>query len=431
MKSNVDRIQSMQYVHDDDAPILKFNSVDKGIDEDDNRDINNKNSTIFMYNSDEDIYRLKSKKSRVLDKKTHLELIKEENHHEENHQVEKHEEENNDPDNMSKCSCHGQTVPGGNIIFANLRNIEHKEKKLTPLYLIMLSYLAFCFVELFFGYYSNSLIIMADAVHYFAEGSCFAIFILSLYVSKKQATNNMSFGFHRGEIIGILVRVTFMFGFSIWLLYTIFLNIMNPSYVNGFVIIIIGIISTLINLIMGLVLIFIGISNIISFSEKQINCQHQHSNDDLNCNSTRETFTKVIFLSIQSCIIIIAGLFVYFLPSLSYIDPICTLMLTGILLKNAYVHMTGAITILMEGSPLEFDIDKLHQELNNIEGVNRVEQIHVWSLSIGKLSMSCHIFTEDPQKCLVKAREKLKKEYNITHSTIQVEFEKKDKNKNE
>ena len=65
----------------------------------------------------------------------------------------------------------------------------------------------------------------------------------------------------------------------------------------------------------------------------------------------------MIIKSIQSCVIILAGVFVYFLPSIKYIDPICTLLLTGILLYDAYNHMEGVITVLMEGSRLEFVVD--------------------------------------------------------------------------
>ena len=58
----------------------------------------------------------------------------------------------------------------------------------------------------------------------------------------------------------------------------------------------------------------------------------------------------MIFNSIQSCIIILSGVILYFLPFIKYIDPICTLLLTSILLYHAYNHMEGVITFLMEGS---------------------------------------------------------------------------------
>jgi cation diffusion facilitator family transporter len=268
---------------------------------------------------------------------------------------------------------------------------------------------------------------MADAAHYFSESCCFCIYIVSIYVSRKSATNTMSFGFHRGEMISVLVRATLLLGFSFWLIYYIVFNFIYPKNVNGLIIIILGIISTFFNLIMGLVLMFIGISNDITFSEKEKICVHQHENNGLNCHSIQRTFTNVIFNSIQSCIIILSGVILYFLPFIKYIDPICTLLLTSILLYHAYNHMEGVITVLMEGSPLEFDVEGLEKNLLSLEGVIEVHDIHVWSLSIGKVSMSCHLTTNEPQKSLVLARDLIKKKYGITHSTIQVELNKVNK----
>ena len=416
MKSNnsVGRTQSIRYVGDDDELIIKFNSLERGGLDDDND--NHKNSNLFIYNAEKDVYRLNSIiKPEKNDSSKNLETII--------------EEEQKNRDNQKANEDKEEGFSGGNIIFAS--SLNFKENKLTPLYIILLCYLLFCLIELLCGYYSNSITLMADAAHYFSESSCFAIFILSIYVSRKRATNSMSFGFHRGEIIGILVRASFLLGFSFWLIYYISLSFIHPQIVSGLTIIIVGIISTFFNLIMGLILMIVGISNDISFSEKKKMCQHQHSDDELNCSSAKKTFTNVIFKGIQSCIIILAGVLVYFLPSNNKIDPCCTSILTGILLYDSYKQMGAVITILMEGSPLEFDVEGLERDLSNIEGVEDIHDIHVWSLSVGKLSMSCHLTTSEPQisDVLSRARELIKKKYNITHSTIQVELNKNNKKK--
>ena len=411
--SHLGRTQSIRYVGDDDAPVLRFGSLERGgIDEDEDY---HKNSNLFQYNSEEDVYRVNSmKKSRFqIDSSKSLEPIAEE-------ELKINEEKSGNDFKEDDLS-------GGNVIFANMLNINFKEKKLSALYIIMFCYLLFCLIELVCGYYSNSITLMADAAHYFAESSCFGIYIITIYVSRKMPTNSMSFGFHRGEIIGILVRATFLLGFSFWLIYYTSRGFINPENVNGLMMIIMGIISTFFNLIMGLVLMIVGISNGIFFSEKKKNCQHQHSDDELDCHSSRKTFTSVIFNGIQSCIIIVAGVLVYFWSNIGYIDPSCTLIFTCILLYEAYNQMGGVITILMEGSPLEFDVEKLEKDLYEIEGVNGVHDIHVWSLSIGKISMSCHLITSEPQKCLVAARDMIRDKYNITHTTIQVEIQNKNK----
>ena len=398
---SIQKIQSNIY-HDPnfENQTIHFGSVYNN-EEEDEEEIEIKNN--FTYNSQLDEYIVKN--SKLFSSKKKVDIVQN------NKDIDKEEE-----------------MRGGNIIFANLINIDFKQKKLTPLYILSLFYLIFSIVEVICGYYSNSIILMADAAHYFSESSCFAIYIVSIYVSSKKATYNMSFGFHRGEMIGVLVRTTFLFGFSFWLLYYVIYNIIHPKIVNGFIIIILGIISTFFNLIMGLVLIFVGISNGITFSGKDIVCNHQHDNNGLDCYSLQRTFTNVIIESIQSCVVILEGVLIFFLPHIKYIDPIFTLLLTGILLKDAYNHMEGVITVLMEGSPLEFDVADMEKNLGEIDGVTGVHDIHVWSLSIGKISMSCHLVTDEPQKSLVLARDLIKKKYNITHSTIQVEINKGNKN---
>ena len=398
---SIQKIQSNIY-HDPnfENQTIHFGSVYIN-EEEDEEEIEIKNN--FTYNSQLDEYVVKN--SKLFSSKKKVDIVQN------NKDLDKEEE-----------------MRGGNIIFANLINIDFKQKKLTPLYILSFFYLIFSIVEVICGYYSNSIILMADAAHYFSESSCFAIYIVSIYVSSKRVTYNMSFGFHRGEMIGVLVRTTFLFGFSFWLLYYVIYNIIHPKIVNGFIIIILGIISTFFNLIMGLVLIFVGISNGITFSGKDIVCNHQHDNNGLDCYSLQRTFTNVIIESIQSCVVILEGVLIFFLPHIKYIDPIFTLLLTGILLKDAYNHMEGVITVLMEGSPLEFDVADMEKNLGEIDGVTGVHDIHVWSLSIGKISMSCHLVTDEPQKSLVLARELIKKKYNITHSTIQVEINKGNKN---
>ena len=418
------RIKTIRYVPEDsgeDRQILTFGSVDRGNNEEEKEDgdVGYQNS-LFTYNTGEDIYKLNTmKQSHISKANSNFDIIDEKNESDNNQKEIYSDKEKEVEDN--------EDIRGGNIIFANLINIDFKQKKLTPLYIIVFCYLIFSFIEVIYGYKINSLTLMADAAHYFSESSCFVIYIVSIYVSRTKATNNMSFGFHRGEMIGVLVRATFLFGLSFWLLYYVAYNIINPKIVDGLVIIILGIISTFFNLIMGLVLLFVGISNGITFSEKELVCNHQHENNGLNCHSIQRTFTNVIIKSIQSCLIILAGVLVYFLPSIKYIDPICCLILTGILLYDAYNHMEGVITVLMEGSPLEFDVEDLEKNLRKIEGVINVHDVHVWSLSIGKISMSCHLTTDEPQKTLVLARELIKKKYNITHSTIQVELNKGNK----
>lgn len=60
--------------------------------------------------------------------------------------------------------------------------------------------------ELIGGYIAGSLAIMTDAAHLFSDFVGFLISLLSIWVGKKPATRRMTFGYHRAEVLGALLR---------------------------------------------------------------------------------------------------------------------------------------------------------------------------------------------------------------------------------
>ena len=59
--------------------------------------------------------------------------------------------------------------------------------------------------------------------------------------------------------------------------------------------------------------------------------------------------------------------------------------------------------------------------MNTIEGVKEIYDLHVWDLSMGKISFSWDICYDNSQKNLKKAKKIIERKYNIAHITIQVE----------
>lgn len=70
---------------------------------------------------------------------------------------------------------------------------------------------------------------------------------------------------------------------------------------------------------------------------------------------------------------------------------------------------------------MEVDVDQLKKDLIKINGVKECHDIHVWCLSAGKISMSCHLVAERPDEALQQASKICRNKYKIKHSTIQVE----------
>ena len=298
-------------------------------------------------------------------------------------------------------------------------------------------------IEIIGGYLANSIAIMSDAAHLLSDLLGFLISIISIHISRKVAKNDMSYGYHRAEIIGALVSIVLIWALTIWLLYEATLRIINPPQVDGLIMIIIAIIGFSFNVIMGVVLAKNGVQHSHGLHGHDHKHEHEqengenhhhhsdeeeiglHEDDGNSHNNTnvnlRASFIHVLGDAIQNIGVLIAGGIIFLFPNFSIADPICTYIFSIIVGLTTIRILKDCIFVLMEGSPVAIDIEELENDLKNIKGVKEIHDLHVWSLSIGKMSLSCHICCDDSQKTLKKAEKMIKKKYKIDHITIQPE----------
>ncbi len=135
----------------------------------------------------------------------------------------------------------------------------HNEETLRKLWIVSAICLVFMIIEIIGGYMASSIAIMSDAAHLLSDLLGFLISIVSIYISRRKATNTMSFGYHRAEVIGALVSVNIIWGLSIWLLYEASLRLLSKQPVNGLIMLVTAVIGFIFNVVMGLVLMSQGI----------------------------------------------------------------------------------------------------------------------------------------------------------------------------
>lgn len=74
-------------------------------------------------------------------------------------------------------------------------------------------------IEIIGGAIAHSMAIMTDAAHLLSDFSGFLISIFSIWIGTRPASSNMSYGYHRAEIIGALGSVILIWGLTIWLIW--------------------------------------------------------------------------------------------------------------------------------------------------------------------------------------------------------------------
>ncbi|MBB5325941.1 cation diffusion facilitator family transporter [Anoxybacillus tepidamans] len=137
----------------------------------------------------------------------------------------------------------------------------------------------------------------------------------------------------------------------------------------------------------------------------------------------RSAYLHIISDALGAIGAIVAGIVMYFFGW--YVaDPIISVVVSLLILRSAWGVVSNSFHILMEGTPITIDMDKVKQTLQSIEGVKDVHDLHIWTITSGLDSLSCHLLiddTKDSQDILKQSIQRIEEEFHILHTTIQVE----------
>jgi len=279
-------------------------------------------------------------------------------------------------------------------------NRENNKKGLIIALLITVGILL---LEFFGGLMTNSLALLSDSGHMLSDASSLALSLIAIWFAAKPASPNKTYGFYRFEILAALFNGVTLFvivGFIIWEAVQRFFN--PPTVASGSMMLIasIGLIA---NLLSAWVLMRKG---------------------DVKHNvNVRSAYLHVIGDALGSVGAIAAG-FIMWLFDWYIADPIISILVALLILKGAWGVLKHSIHILMEGTPVTIDQNEVKKALKSIEGVKDVHDLHIWTITSGLDSLSCHILIEDhhdSQKVLQAAIHMIEEKFKILHTTIQIE----------
>lgn len=121
-----------------------------------------------------------------------------------------------------------------------LPQIEEDDQELRQYKAAMRKLKLVSFVSVFFiisqsigGYLARSIAIFTDIAHMSTDLLSFAISIIALNMSMKQASKKRTYGWYRSEIIGTLVSVFFLVVVTLWLVVEAIDRIKHPRNVKG------------------------------------------------------------------------------------------------------------------------------------------------------------------------------------------------------
>uniref|UniRef100_A0A4W6FRS5 Probable proton-coupled zinc antiporter SLC30A3 n=1 Tax=Lates calcarifer TaxID=8187 RepID=A0A4W6FRS5_LATCA len=248
--------------------------------------------------------------------------------------------------------------------------------------------LVFMTGEVIGGYAAGSLAIMTDAAHLLTDFGSIAINIFSLWISSRPQTQTMTFGWHRAEILGVLLSVV-----SIWAVTTVLVlsaaqRIADGDYdINSQIMLITSGCAVGVNVLMVLVLHQSGASH--GHRERQ---KRGHTHGHGNA-SVKAAFIHVVGDLLQSVGVLLAATIIHFWPEYKVADPICTFVFSVLVIGTTFPVTKDVLRILMEGAPQDINSNTVRELLLSVRGIVAVHSLHAWSLNMTQALLSVHVVT--------------------------------------
>ncbi|KAE8735179.1 Metal tolerance protein 1 [Hibiscus syriacus] len=152
-------------------------------------------------------------------------------------------------------------------------------------------------------------------------------------------------------------------------------------------------------------------------------CEKQPEKKERNIN-IQGAYLHVLGDSIQSIGVMIGGAIIWWKPEWKIIDLICTLIFSVIVLGTTIRMLRNILEVLMESTPREIDATRLKKGLCEMDEVVAIHELHIWAITVGKVLLACHVLIKREANAdivLNKVVDYIRREYNISHVTIQIE----------
>lgn len=260
--------------------------------------------------------------------------------------------------------------------------------------------LSFAGIEALAGWWSGSLALLTDAAHMVTDSSALGLAAAATWLARRPPSMRHSYGLARAEVLAALFNSLLMLVLIGFIVREAIERIGAPRDIAGSTVIGVAVIGLAINL---------AVAWVLSRGEHTLN--------------SRAALLHVLGDALGSVAAIAAGI-VIVTTGWTPIDPLLSLLVATLILVSALRLLREVVHVLMEGVPLNLRLDAVGQDLSRLDGVLRVHDLHVWTLSSGTIALSAHLEIRnlaDWPGILAAASLAMDTRHGIRHVTLQPE----------
>ena len=263
--------------------------------------------------------------------------------------------------------------------------------------------LGFTLLEIAGGLWTNSIAILADAVH--DSGDCLSLGIAWYLqrVSRREGDARFTYGYQRFDVLGALITglvLTLGIGFILWKAIP---RVLSPEevYSPGM---------------MGLAVVGIAVNGAAFFRLKAGNSINE-----------RVAGWHLLEDTLGWVAVLVGGAIMYF-GGPAVIDPLLSIGISLFVLWNVLKNLAQVMRVFLQRVPTSFDVEKFERQVTELSHVRSMHHTHVWTLDGEHHVLTTHVVMrrgssrEDVLGLKHEVRRRLDGQ-PFTHVTVDVELE--------
>jgi cobalt-zinc-cadmium efflux system protein len=289
----------------------------------------------------------------------------------------------------------------------------HRSKGLTLAFWLNL---LFSIIEVVGGIFTNSTAIIADAFHDFMDALAIGAAVLLEKISGKKRTAKYSYGYKRFSLLGALGMSVFLLVGAILMSISAVKTLLAPEVVNSTGMLWLAVLGILIN---GFA--FLRIKNGSAVAHHHPGHSHDH-------NHNSKAIMLHLLEDVLGWVAVLVGAVMIHFTGWYWIDGLLALGIAGFIGYNASVNLFGTLKVLLQSVPENINLVQLAEELQRIEGVENIHDLHIWSLDGSYHVGSLHAVLSEETAVTKQAEVHnailgLMDRFRIQHPTVQIETE--------
>ncbi|MBC7419845.1 MAG: cation transporter [Bdellovibrio sp.] len=260
----------------------------------------------------------------------------------------------------------------------------------------------FVAVEVGYGFFANSLALLADAGHNLSDVLGLIVAWIATILVRRKPNQTYTFGLRSSSILAALTNAVFLLVAIGGILWEAVGRFQDAPAVAGPTVIAVAAFGILVN----------GLTAYLFSSGHK---------DDLNIKGA---YLHMLADAVVSLGVVIAG-FVMIYTGWNWLDPLISVVVSLIILKGTWSLLKDSMRLAMNAVPVGISHAEVLGFLHAKKGVSKVHDLHIWGISTTENALTAHLVMPEGHPgdgFLSHLSTDLQKQFRIHHSTVQIEI---------